>query len=146
MQDEFRCALEKALKKLHRSERFESEVRACLAAFEPSVIDEVVAYLSKHRLLSETRAAEQALTLRSGKRAVGRERLQAELERRGATSTIIEGVLPDADEERARLRELIRCKFEPTADRAKAGRFLLSRGFAEEDVESELSAYMGDLD
>ena len=145
MQDEFKCALEKALKKLQASDRFESEVRACLASFEPQTVDEVVAYLTKHRLLSNPRAAEQAVISRSGKKAVGRERLLTELEKRGAPSALIEQVLPNSEEERAQLRELLRAKFPPTADRAKAGRFLFSRGFAEDDIESELDSYLGDV-
>ncbi len=140
MQDEFKCALERALKKLQTSERFESEVRACLASFDPEIVDQVVAHLSQRRLLSDQRAAEQAVVNRSGRKAVGRERLLQELEKRGAPAGVIGAVLPSDD--RVRLRELLQSKFPPTVERAKAGRFLYSRGFTEDDIEAELDAYL----
>ncbi len=146
MQDDFTDALKKALNKLQASERFESEVRACLTVYETDVVEEVLTYLEKHRLLSDERAAEQTLRNRSGSKTVGRERLVGELEKRGAPSDIIDSILPDAETERERLRALLQSKFQPTADRGKAGRFLFSRGFSEDDIGSELDAYLKDAD
>ncbi|HSI72798.1 MAG TPA: RecX family transcriptional regulator [Fimbriimonas sp.] len=143
MQQDFSIALENALKTLKASDRFESEVRARLHRFSPDVIDAVVLHLRTKGILNDVRTASAVVSRRTGSRAVGRERLITELERKGADAAVIEGALPDSGEERERLRTLLQSKFSPLDDRAKAGRFLYSRGFSTEDIDSELDAFFG---
>lgn len=79
----------------------------------------------------------------SGRRAIGIEKFRAELIRRGAPEEIVEeclGEIPTANQ-REVLQRLLEGKFAPTDSRAKAGRFLIGRGFSDEDVETALEDF-----
>jgi SOS response regulatory protein OraA/RecX len=79
----------------------------------------------------------------TGKRAAGIEKLRAELERRGAPENIVEECLAELspDDQKQGMLDALSAKFKPTDDRARAGRFLLSRGFAEDEIESALDDF-----
>ena len=69
--------------------------------------------------------------------------MRAELERRGAPENIIEeclATLSPADQKQGML-DALSAKFKPTDDRARGGRFLLSRGFDENDIEGALDEF-----
>jgi regulatory protein len=143
MQQDFNAALEKALKTLRASDRFESEVRSCLSDHSPETIDDVVAHLRGKGILNDERTAASVISRRSGSKAYGRDRLQAELERKGAAANVIEAALPDHQTELERLRGLLASKFTPADRRDRAGRFLFGRGFSAEDIEAELDNFFG---
>jgi SOS response regulatory protein OraA/RecX len=79
----------------------------------------------------------------TGRRAAGIEKLRAELERRGAPENIIEECLAELSpaNQKQGMLDALSAKFRPTDDRAKGGRFLISRGFAEDDIESALDEF-----
>lgn len=142
-------ALAEALKRLESSERTEAELRAALLRRHSlEETDAALAWLKSRDMLSETRAAESLVRPRtSGRRAEGNAKLRQRLASRGATPEAIEKALADAPEEERRMEEALAAKFsgdDPTA-RARAGRFLLSRGFAEDSVEGALDRFFGDV-
>jgi SOS response regulatory protein OraA/RecX len=79
----------------------------------------------------------------TGRRAAGIEKLRAELKSRGAPENIIEECLAEISptDQREAMRQALSAKYKPTDDRARAGRFLIGRGFAEEDIESALNDF-----
>jgi SOS response regulatory protein OraA/RecX len=81
----------------------------------------------------------------TGKRAAGAEKIRAELQKRGAPDELIEESLGAVTSEASHVSMLdaLRAKFKPGDDRARAARFLLSRGFAEDEIESPLDEFFG---
>jgi SOS response regulatory protein OraA/RecX len=144
MQEDFTRALAKALKKLETSDQFESEVRRALHEFAPETTDDVVRHLAAKGILNDERMAQRWVETKSGRRADGRQKLVATLERRGVPAEMIEQALPDPEAERQRLRDLLHLKFKPGDSPAKAGRFLYSRGFCAEDIEAECEIFFGE--
>lgn len=137
MQDNFASALEKALHRLKNSDQFESDIRSCLSDTSPEVVDEVIAHLRAKGILNDARAAHQVLTRYSGKKALGRLGL---MERQVAPE-----FLPNDVEEQERLWELLTTKFRASDSPMKAGRFLFSRGFRDEDIDAALDRYFGEV-
>jgi SOS response regulatory protein OraA/RecX len=138
-------ALADALRRLKTAERTEAELRENLSA-KHSVedVEVALAWLKGQRLLSETRAVEATVRPRSsGRRAEGDVRLRARLEARGADQTAAEKALAELPDEASRMQEALAAKFSPEepGQRGKAGRFLLSRGFDEEGIESALDRF-----
>ena len=81
----------------------------------------------------------------TGKRAAGAKKIRAELQKRGAPDELIEESLGAVTSEASHVSMLdaLRAKFKPGDDRARAARFLLSRGFAEDEIEPPLDEYFG---
>lgn len=133
-------ALQQALKWLERREYFSEELRARLlsAGWPEEEVALALATLTEKRLLSDERALEVSLAYRSGKKAVGRIRLQRELEQKGADPSKLSSMRADDQEERLRAKELLATKFPGTVVIPKAARFLASRGFEEDIIESVL--------
>jgi len=79
----------------------------------------------------------------TGRRAAGVEKLRAELERRGAPENIIAECLADLSpaNQKQGMLDALSAKFRPTDDRAKGGRFLISRGFSEDEIEGALDEF-----
>ncbi len=134
-------ALGKALKRLRASDRFESEVRGALRRYDVEVVEAVVAYLHRHRLLDDVRTMATAVELNAGRRAVGDAMLVDRLVKRGADEELVAARLEEATPEGERIDALLRAKYRPSDDPAKAGRFLFGRGFSEEAIESALERY-----
>jgi len=139
----YRDALEIALKKLRTKDRFEAEVRLFLTEFPTDVVDRVISFLKDRKIIDDRKTIINLVERYSGKRAIGLEKLRAELTERGApeetifaaTGSLLEG-------ERQRMLDALTAKFSPTDDvRAKAARFLYSRGFAEEEIEAVLDRF-----
>lgn len=142
MQDEFDDALQIALKKLKASDRFESEVRAALSGHADAVIDRVVHHLRDRGILDDRRTAEQVMRKYGGARSLGRAALAERLQH--APREVAEEVLPASEDERLRLWELLVRRYRPTDPPMKAARFLASRGFSEDDIESAVERYFGE--
>jgi SOS response regulatory protein OraA/RecX len=138
MQDNFATALEKALHRLKGADRIESDVRACLTDFSPAVIEDVISHLKGKGILDDERAASAILRKYSGRRALGRTAL---LEKKVPADH-----LPTEEEDRERLWELLTQRFSPSDDPMKAGRFLFSRGFRGDDIESALERFFGEVE
>ncbi len=144
MTDDFNTALALALRKLGQSDRFESEIRTLLKAYDPGTVEEVVTHLKEKRLLNDNKTIQNLNERNTGRRAVGKEKLRAQLERRGAPEESIDAALASSEEgEPERMDEVLRSRFKPTDSRAKAARFLFSRGFPEESIESALERFFG---
>lgn len=142
MQDAaFQDALGRALKRLQASDRYESEVRVTLRRFPADVVERVVAYLRQHRLLDDERTTTHAVEINTGRRAVGDALLADRLLARGADEDAVAQALTEAESEADRIDAILRAKYQPTDDRMKAGRFLFSRGFSEDAIESALERY-----
>jgi len=142
----FTTALKAALDHLKTRDRLSGELRSYLVAegFEPDVVENVVQFLVERKLVNDEKTTQHLIERNSGKRSVGIERLRAELEKLGAPAETIEAklaVLGESESERA--LEALRAKYKHGADRAKAGRFLYSRGFEEDSIEAALEVFCG---
>lgn len=142
-----REALGHAMKRLARSDRLAAELAADLGrrGYGESEIGEVLKFLSRNRLIDDTRTIESRIEFRSGRRAVGREKIRAELLRLGAPESSVEerlATISDDDEMTAMLQVLNSRQWHE-GGRIKAARFLLSRGFSEDLVESALNRHFG---
>lgn len=139
--------LEAAFRFLSGRDRFVAEIRQTLEkqGFGPEDIEAVIRHLIRRKLVDDRRSTQNLVAHRSGKRAAGVEKLRAELERRGAPEEIIEECLGalSPDEQRKAMIAALSGKFRATDDRARAARFLLSRGFAEDDLEGALVEFFG---
>jgi SOS response regulatory protein OraA/RecX len=101
-----------------------------------------VEHLRKKGILNDDNTIQRHIGRNSGKRAVGIEKLRAELERLGAPEETIEANLAGiAADEPERALNALRSKYKERVDRAKAGRFLFGRGFQEEAIESALDRF-----
>ena len=142
-------ALPEALRRLKDAERTAAELRTMLQkSHPPEEVEAALAYLSARRLLSDDRAAEATVRPRAaGRRAEGDARLRERLERRGASDEAVEKALADVPDEAQRMREALAARFRPEeGQRARAGRFLLSRGFDEDAVDGALDRFFGDAE
>lgn len=122
-----------------------SEVRGRLESkgYGSEAIGVVIEHLIRRKLIDDRHTTQNLVARWSGRRAAGIEKLRAELERRGAPEEIIEGCLDSIspDDQRRQMLEALSAKFKPTDDRARGARFLLGRGFAEDDIEGPLDEY-----
>ena len=141
--DSYREALDLALRRLKVKDRFESEVRSFLADFPTDSIERVIRFLKERRIIDDTKTTLSLIERYSGKRAIGLEKLRAELLERGAPEETISSLLSDHSEgERERMLTALTAKFSPGDDaRAKAARFLFSRGFTEDEIEPALDRF-----
>jgi SOS response regulatory protein OraA/RecX len=130
-----------ALKQLGRQDRTESELRASLAArYDLELTDAAMIFLHQYRLLDDAKIAENARERNIGRRAVGDALLREKLLLRGVSEDLVEQVIHSNEaEEEYRGREVYQLKFPKGATRAKVARYLWSRGFSENVIESILS-------
>lgn len=137
--------MQDALAYLKVGDRFESEVRARLIALGHGSEDvlPVIEYLIRRKLIEDRRTTQSLVARMSGKRAAGAEKLRAELKRRGAPEEIIEECLAELSpaEQRQAMLDALSAKFKPTDDRVRGARFLLNRGFAEDEIEGPLDEF-----
>lgn len=108
----------------------------------------MVAYLFDRHLINDSKAIDNLVSMKSGKRAAGVERLRSELKRRGAPEELINKRLAQvtAESEADGMRAVLRAKCKPTDQRAKGARLLLSRGFPEDEIEAALDEFFGSQD
>ncbi len=136
-------ALALALRKIRAADRFEEEIRRMLEPFETDTVDSVLANLRQQSLLNDRRTAEQFLIGHRDKKALGAQELRRRLLDRGASLQLVEELCDQVDD-LANCNALIAKSLERfRGDRSRAGRFLLSRGFESEQIDSALDAHFG---
>jgi len=137
--------LASALRMLKASDKFESEIRTRLArqGFESGPIESVIEHLIRRKLIDDRRSIANLIASKSGRRAVGIEKLRAEMLARGAPEGIVEERLSEVspDGQYQAMLAALSAKFEPHGDRVRGARFLLSRGFPEDQIEAALDAF-----
>jgi SOS response regulatory protein OraA/RecX len=142
-----RDALAYALERLASRDRFEAEIRAELTVREYSELEiaEVLSYLLRRRLLDDRKTIQSLIERNTGRRSVGKGKLSAELLRRGAPEDAVDEELSRRtdEEEFESMRLALESKRWRSGDRVRAARFLISRGFEEELVESALDRFLG---
>ena len=153
--DEFKDGLKQALAKLRTGDRFAKEIEDLLLRKGISVetTHDVVSYLIERRFVDDRRTIDNAVARRSGKRAIGKELLRAELMKRGAPESLLEEALAavPAEEEPSGALALLRARYgsggarDRTA-RARAARYLASKGYELEVVDGALEAFFGSVD
>lgn len=118
------------------------------SGFNDQTIRRVLDHLERRKLVDDRRATEVFVELRSGKRALGPEGLRAELAQRGAPEDLVEErIAAISPEERfGSMMQVLEGRCKRTDKRAKGGRLLLSRGFAEDEIESALDEFFGPAD
>jgi len=146
MSDDYEEALAIALRRLQASDRFEAEIRKALARFSDSTVDRVVVYLRGQRFLNDERVTARYIEGNVGRRAVGTERLRSRLLAKGAPPEVLEQADTGNDVERALSALAGKFRDPSPSDRGRAGRFLFGRGFGEDDVESALAQYFGEIE
>ena len=138
-----RSPLETALAELSRRDLSVAELHLLLArrGFLPDEAEETLARLNAWNLVSDERAALARLRRRTGRNARGDALLRDELIGFGISDEIADAVIaavfaeePEAD----RAVELLRTKYPRGTEAVKAARFLGSRGFGEEAIETAL--------
>lgn len=137
-------ALQESVKYLAGRDRFEAELRAHLTSKQMiEEADAVIEHLRRRRIIDDGKLIQNLVERNAGKRAVGKEKLRAELLRRGAPEVEVDMALAETSEPEETLDRLLAEKLRPGDSRAKAGRFLVSRGFEEEQIESALDRHFG---
>lgn len=148
-EDASRKAYNRAIKMLADRSRSSSEIREGLAAkgFRPQTVEEVVASLQEEGLLDDAAFARD-LVIHGQERHKGRERIYAELRRRGIPRATAEESIRlhfDPETERASVRELLSgaladgqvCGGETELERAVSR--IARRGFSADAVNSALA-------
>ncbi|MBI1331351.1 MAG: regulatory protein RecX [Armatimonadetes bacterium] len=140
MNSDVHAALLAALKILKRQDLTIQEVAHRLESnFEPTVICEALEFLQTKRILDDVRLARLAIERNEGRRAVGDEALRAKLESRGVPPEVVAELFAEADlDELSRALVLVDAKFSGSQNPGRVARFLASRGFSEETIESIL--------
>ena len=129
-----------ALKKLKSCDRFERELRPFLGDADPEIIDQVMARLRSQGILNERSMVDSVIGASYGRSSVGREKMSSWLLERGAPPEAVQAALAELPEEVSRAIDLLQTR--PAGPRGKLGRFLMSRGFDEETVESALNQFL----
>lgn len=144
--NEFAAALELAVAALSKKDLFTAEIQALLErqGVSTDVTVQVLEHLNRKGILNDRRAAEAILTRYGGKRAAGVEKLRMLLAERGAPAELVEEVLCTREMgERLEVQRLLELKYPNGASLAQAGRFLASRGFSEDAIETALEEWPG---
>ncbi|MCB0825759.1 MAG: regulatory protein RecX [Armatimonadetes bacterium] len=140
-----RTALDEAVRFLAKAERSEAEVRRRLASreYEEAEIEDAISRLRDLNYLNEERMAHQEVEDLSTRKLLGKHRVNHRLESRGVDEEIREQAVAEIEEgdELKRACLLLQRKYKSDDDFAKAGRFLFSRGFDEEVVQSALARH-----
>lgn len=131
-------ALLSALKMLKRQDLTIREVTTRLECnFEPGIVEETVQFLTANRLLDDLRYARHAIERNEGKRAVGDQALRDKLESRGVPTDVIHELMLEVDQdEQSRALVLVEAKFSGSQSPGRVARFLSSRGFSDDTIES----------
>ena len=107
--------------------------------FEPILVQGTLAFLTDHRLVDDIRYARNAVERNEGKRAVGDQALFDKLESRGVPGEIIQSLMSSVDQdELSRATVLVEAKFSGSHSPGRVARFLSSRGFSDDTIETIL--------
>lgn len=139
---DFDAALKWALESIARSDKLEAELNEGLKRYGFSDADRaaVLAYLRDTGIVRDRNTIAAHIKRRSGRKPIGRDKIRAELLARGAPEDLIEECLAagNPEDESDKARAALRGRFKGPIDRARAGRFLVGRGFAEETIATVL--------
>jgi regulatory protein len=135
---------------LSKRERSEQQIRQELgrSGFGEGIVDAVVERLRERRLVDDVRFAESVVRGRSAK-GVGLDRIREELSRLGIAEPTIEGATIEIAANQSELAAgalRIRLRKSRSSSRLSAWRFLVSRGFSEEESERAVSLVFGATD
>jgi regulatory protein len=141
------AARKKAMDYLARREHGRTELLAKLekAGFDANIADDAVAQLVDDGLQSDTRFVEAFVRSRVGQ-GKGPARIRAELREHGVSESLVAAGLEAAGEDWSALAREVRLKKFGSAppmdfkDKARQMRFLQSRGFDMDDIQSAVSA------
>ena len=106
-------------------------------------IEDVLSLLQRQKLLNDKETIQNLIESKSGRQSIGAGKLRFVLRKRGVPDEVIEDVIAPhegVDALPAAL-EALNGRSWPPGGRARAARFLLSRGFDEETVESALNCF-----
>ena len=134
------ASLLSALRMLKRQDLTIQDVTSRLeCSFENDVVAETVEFLTTNRLLDDLRFARHAIERNDGKRAIGDQALRDKLESRGVPVEVIDELMVEVDQdELSRARVLVDAKFSGSQSPGRVARFLSSRGFSDDTIESIL--------
>jgi SOS response regulatory protein OraA/RecX len=146
MRPEIHAPLLSALKILKRQDLTIQEVTSRLECnFEPDLVADTVEFLTANRLLDDLRYARNTIERNEGRRAVGDQALRDKLESRGVPDQVITSLMSEVDQdELTRAQVLVSAKFSGAQSPGRIARFLASRGFSDETVESILQSLIFD--
>jgi SOS response regulatory protein OraA/RecX len=135
------------MKSLVRRARLSREIATKLRAksFSEAEIEATLSCLARNGLIDDDKTISQHVESKAGRRSVGAAKLRAELLSRGASEQQVEASFAawdDKDELKAMFEALAGRSWNPN-DRNRAGRFLASRGFDEELIETALGWQFG---
>jgi SOS response regulatory protein OraA/RecX len=146
----FQLALKRGLERLSRSETLEAELRGSLTrnGFLPETVEKVLAVLRDRRLINDTKTINNLVEQRTGKRAMGIEKMRFDLVAKGAPEDLVEQRLAvvTPESQRKGMLTLLKAKCKPGDARAKGSRLLLSRGFEEDAIGTVLDEFFGSAD
>ncbi len=144
-QDAFKKSLEVALRRLKTRERFSGELSNWLLGkgFEEPVVEATLVHLTKRGLLNDERAADSVVKRHMGRRAVGNEKLRAEMLSLGASEETVSNRLANMHDETEAAFQALSSK-KQWAGPAQAGRFLAGRGFTNGAIEGALARVFDD--
>jgi regulatory protein len=139
-------ALEAALALLVKRETFRLELEDHLrsAGFGVEEVQAVVIHLQAKGVLRDDRTARSLAERRASRQWRSTTAVEAELESKGLQREVIAEAIQSLDD-RETACQALRKKFPASRreDRARAGRFLFARGFAEDLVEAALNLHFG---
>lgn len=128
--------------------QFEIRDRLVRRGYGSEVIEPCLKFLVSKRFIREELVVEKALNMARGSKAKGDSLIAEKLVARGLPLELIQSKLTDPDNgtENERALELLTSKFPRGGSASKLGRFLWSRGFAEETIDSVLASYAPSLE
>jgi regulatory protein len=138
--------LNRAMRLLAQRDHSETELRRKLAAQDVSEedVEQAIAYCHEHNWLDDRRFAERYLVMRSQK-GYGVQRIQQELGMKGIARDLIHDAFASSDIDWSALaKQTAHRKFGQTLpqewkEKAKVQRFLLYRGFFQEEIYAVFS-------
>jgi SOS response regulatory protein OraA/RecX len=136
--------LEAVLRFLRFRPRFEAEIRTHLASKGMEAdAGTTIEHLRQRRIVDDGKLIQNLIERNAGKRAVGRDKLRANLIGRGAPEELVDSALAEIGGAESTIDDVLKSKPRPGDTRPKMGRFLQSRGFGEDEIESALNRFFG---
>lgn len=141
-------AVDKALRTLAKTDRTRAEIESRLKSggFPDEIVVQCLARLESWGYLDDQRVAKREVEHLAPAKGIGKNRVRARILSRGVDEDLAEQALQPLNdqEETQKALALLQKKYPPEAtptEQAKAGRFLLQRGFEEETVRQALARH-----
>jgi len=140
-----REALGLAMKRIAQRDRLSFELSRELEAkgYGEAEVGEVLEFLTSRRLVDDEKTIQSLIERRTGRRAAGKEKIRAELQKLGVPDEKIEPFLSSVgdDDELERMNQALNSRSWSSKDRVRAARFLVSRGFSEDLLDTALDRF-----